>query len=208
MTELFVEEIRQRVEKGNLVNVQIRGEQTSGKSLVGFVITMFINSLLKKKTEIWQICPDQFDFLDRVKDMTIKNTCMLIDEWNELSTTGYNATTNQALLTQFNEVQAQRFIHKIACSPQKVVDQTSSIRLDVIDKNPKKKTTTCLVSYVLSRESIVFEQLVGHVEIDVRKGLNSKLWESYKKRKFERMNMLMEKGIMDSRQRIVTGKHY
>ncbi len=135
VSELFVIELKKRILKGYLINIQIRGEQTSGKSLVGYTIKKFISiELLKEKCSVRQICPDQIDFLDKVRDITLRNTCLMIDEWNELSTTGYNATTTQALLTYFNEVQAQRYIHKIACSPEKIIDPTARIILEIIDK--------------------------------------------------------------------------
>lgn len=200
MSDLFVAELYKRHEKRYLINIQIRGEQASGKSLVGYTIKRFISIvLLKEKSNVNQICPDQIDFLNKIKDMKVKNTCLMIDEWNELSTTGYNATTTMALLIYFNEVQAQRYIHKICCSPEKIVDMTARIILEVIDKDIPNKTTRCLCFYIVHRDGIRIEQCVGFVDIDVSTAIENKTWLAYTKRKFQRMKNLMEKGIIDNR---------
>lgn len=200
VSHLFVVELHKRHEKENIINIQIRGEQTSGKSLCGYAILRYISgNIWKIPCNVQMICPDQIAFLEKVRDISLSNTCLMIDEWNELSTTGYNATTYQALLTHFNEVQAQRHIDKISCSPEKIIDPTARIILEVMDKDIQRKTTRCLCFYVIHKEGMRIEQPLGFVDIDVSQAMIDKTWLVYRKRKFERMTMLMEKGIIDNR---------
>lgn len=196
----FALELKTRKNRNNLINIQIRGEQTSGKSLAGFIIMDMVNSLYGVKTTMKHIAHDQMDFVVMMKDLSRGNECILIDEWNEMSTTGYNSTTNQALLTNINEVQAQRFANKVSCSPLKSVDPTARIILEVIEKDIKRKETTCLVRYVIYQSNIRIEQLVGHIIVPVGLGLKNKTYIAYRKRKFEKMKMMMESGIYDARQ--------
>lgn len=202
ITEELGKELFLRRKRRNLINMQIRGEPTSGKSLIGYKFLKMIHRNIYKRTpKTWHIAADQIDFIDKVKDLKVGETAIQIDEWNELSTTGYNSTTSQALLTQINEVQAQRYIHKISCSPQKTIDHTATIIIDVIEKDEEKKRTHCHVLYVLHYNGIRIEQLCGHININVKKEIENKVWKAYRKRKFDRMKLLLKHGIIDSRKK-------
>jgi len=93
MTEEFWNELKEIYEAGEIINININGLPTKGKSTIGGEIaTYIVEKLIHKSISIHNIARDQQEFSKMMRDPKLNNTCILIDEWNELESTGENAT--------------------------------------------------------------------------------------------------------------------
>lgn len=200
ITEIFLDELKLIIKNEELINIQIIGQVTTGKSTLGMKLLKEINNILKKPTTLKNICADQLEFGQKIKDKTINNMCIMIDEWNALSESGLNATVEQKFLRQFSEVQAQRYIHRIGCSPTTIIDELAEIIIDIIGIDKRNKTTTALISYKIFDAIGERTQLIGHIKINVSDIFEETWWKRYRKKKFEKMNLLIEEGIKDIRE--------
>lgn len=200
ITEELINHIKETIEEKALLNWQILGDVTGGKSTLAMELCRLVNIQLLKPMTIDNICADQIDMNNKVKDPQLKNTCLVVDEWNALSETGLNTTTEQAWTKQFSQVQAQRFIHRIACSPDTIIDPLSNIILETINKNTKTQETTVWVNYRLKTAKGETIQQIGHAIINVSQTLNTQWYKKYLTKKFMKMEFITKHGVRDSRE--------
>ena len=145
------------------LNIAIRGEVTTGKSTVGAsILKLIIDDIidcgeLRFETEeeyqeylYKHIKSDQTEYLRFVLDRH-ENTAVLIDEFSSLGETGLNSTTEKAMEEEHSNIFAQRFVHKISCSPHKIQDSNANIILDIIGKDIERGVTQVKVIYRYNR---------------------------------------------------------
>lgn len=198
--ELF-KSLEDRIKKGTLVNVQILGKTASGKSTVAIKLAQFLNKkCYNQEMEMGQICADQIEFSRKMKNPKSGNEVIVIDEFNWLGDTGANATVEAKMLNQFSDVHAQRFIHKIGCSPTTVIDGNADIILTVTGTQKETLRTFVTIEARIITESGMTRQLIGHAKIYVGDTLESELYERYRKRKFKKMELLTKHSIRDVRE--------
>lgn len=188
VTQIFEEALADKVEKGELIVILIRGEVRTGKSTVGLKIKQFINDLIlkfgrrkKKVDEFNTICSDQTEFVRWTTKRDEKEVCVLIDEYNTMAEGGANASTEQQLLQTHNDMFATFHVHRINCNPTQLRDSNAFIHLEVIGRNLEKKVTRCKLIYCNNLEGDVMP--LGYVDIAV--GDIIKNWEDKVKDLFE-----------------------
>lgn len=200
ISDLVDQEIEDKIHNKELVNIQIIGQVTSGKSTLAIHYLLKVAKLLKFTPTINNIQGDQSEYLRKVRDPAIGNTCLMIDEWNQLGETGFNATTESALLTYYSDVQAQRYIHRISCAPRELVDPNADIVLEVLTTDRFKQSTTFLVYYRLVKASEERLQLCGRATVSVSDAIKCDFHQAYRKKKFAKMDFIIQHGIRDVRE--------
>lgn len=205
LTNEFYQELQNRIKRNNLITISIRGEPTSGKSTVALAIKHDINKIIiknKKNTKIDEyetICSDQIEF-NRFVMKNHNNVCVTIDEWNELGNTGENSSIEQGVFTFYTEVCAQRYIHRVMCTPRcySQYDKTANILLDVIGRDTKQQTTMCRIYYHDGTLGVNFP--LGVVHINVKDTIKSTWYKKYREKKFKRIELLDKYGKRDIRE--------
>lgn len=198
---LLREDLVSRLQKRHLINMQILGQVTEGKSTVMLQFLLFILEHMHKKLTIANIAGDQVEGLRKIADPANSETCIGIDEWNALATTGLNATTESAQYQYYSDVQAQRYIHKLACSPGTVVDPNADIALQVVSVDKAAERTYFTVHVKLSRPNgESFFQLVGLASVCVHQALHHPVYAEYRRKKFKKMALVTKEGVRDVRE--------
>jgi len=184
LTKEFLNEIDRNLRVKEIIRMNVNGRTRTGKSLFASTITNYINSRLGNEMSLKYIALDQIAFGRKIKDKTIKNCCIQIDEYNAYGDTGVNATTESAWLSNFNEVQAKRNIHQLRCSPARD-DAHSNMILQTIEKDEVNKKTKALLFYRINDPARWFNppQLLGYVNIYVGDTLKQPWHKLYEKRK-------------------------
>lgn len=200
VTEILWKEINDTLVAGELNNIQILGGVIEGKSTVMAAIVHFGNKKLDTQMSLQFICADQLEFSRKVMNPKLMNCFVGIDEWNKLSETGYNASVESAFLEYFSDVQAQRFIHRISCSPRGLVDPNATIILECLGKNKESKVTRVIVKYRLLQAEGEQIQVVGHADIFVGEVMKTKWYKQYRERKFKKMELVTQEGVRDIRE--------
>lgn len=198
ITNLFLEELEKMIEKKELINIAIIGQVVKGKSTVMMKIANIINHLIGKEMKLEYICADQYEFGRKVLE-EMENICLGVDEYSALEETGWNATIEAKWLEQFSDVQAQRFIHRASCSPRKIIDENASIIIEVIEKDTKTKTTVCLIYFKRTTPMGQRIQLIGSIRLYVGDIIETEWYSRYRKRKFEKMDLINKEGIYQTR---------
>lgn len=188
------------------LNIQILGETVKGKSTVMLALLDYCHKIKKQKLTPDKICTDQIEFIEKTREKDTKtnqfkynDTILGVDEWNSLSETGYNSHTQTKYLEAFSDMQAQRFLHRLACSPRKLQEANSKIILWVLGKNPERKTTRCWLYYRIDLPDRQQTTLLGSVDIDVSNVLDTKLYKTYRKRKLQKFYLISGLGFIDLR---------
>lgn len=199
-TRLLFDELLTIVKSGELINININAPPTSGKSVTGMAIANYIMTrCYGRKLNLTDIDRDQQEFSSTLRNPRICDTVRVIDEWNELETTGENSSTEQALYDYFSDVMAQRNVHKISCSPTSAPDNNALIFLEVISTDKKKMINYCKLFYKTFSAGMEMRQLLGFVRVNVKDILAEKWYEEYRKRKFEKMDLILKEGIFRPR---------
>lgn len=191
-----------RLASNEPINCQIRGDPATGKSTVGSKIGLTISREIGLNQGILDgynkfIFSDQIEFL-RFMNTKMENIAIVIDEWNRMVNTGYNATTEMTLFDYYSDVFAQRFVHRISCAPSNVVDKNCYLFLDIEGRDLEKKVTRLKVIYkdIVTGESLV----IGHFDIYVGDTMQMPWYGKYREKKFKRMELLEKNGIRDIRE--------
>jgi len=200
VTASLLEELEYRISHGHLVNIQILGQTTDGKSTLMIVLLIYCLSLMHKRFSLSNIAGDQVEFLRRISEPSLNHTVIGIDEWNALGGTGLNATTEETQFQYYSDVQAQRYIHKIACSPSVVVDPNADVVLQVVSIDKVAKRTYFTISVRLVRPEGQMFQLVGMGSVDVSVALAHPVYAQYRNKKFLKMDLVTKEGVRDVRE--------
>lgn len=210
ITALFLKGLRQKISKGEQLKIVIRGQTTKGKSTTGLYLKWIINQMIQtipnaKKDSTYKpeyeydlIASNQIEFL-RIARKTnkYKQVCCQIDEFSDMGKSGMNSTTEENLLSWYDKVCAQCYIHLIYCTPVRDYDKYGLIILDIVDVDKKDFITKLKVYYNNPTDN--YAQFLGYITLNVKEILNKKWYSTYRKKKHFAMNLLLNKGIMDIR---------
>lgn len=203
ITELLEKYLHDKIKHGELINIAIRGEPGTGKSVVMQELKRRANKILEKKErkkidEYKTIASDQNEFLRLAKLKENMNTCVGIDEYNPMGRTGANATTEEAEFEFFSDLCRIYYIHRISCSPTRIIDPNINIILDITSPDKEKKVTHAKIIFYnpLERKMIA----LGSVWIDVKETLESESYKKYEKKKMMRVDLLNKHGVRDVRE--------
>lgn len=200
ITNQLIEEIENKLKKGELINIQVVGRVATSKSTTAIELCRQILSRMNKPMKIDNICPDQLEYARKMMNTKTQNTCLVIDEYNVMGETGLNATIEAKLYNHFSDVHAQRYVHKILASPTRIFDNNTDIFLETIEVNKEEKTTTLRVYYRIQKPVEPIFQFVGIAKLSVEKVLTEDYYKRYRKKKFKRMELLTKEGVRDLRE--------
>jgi hypothetical protein len=203
ITHEFYTFLEDKLDNKELINIAIKGEVSGSKSTSAIAIIYEINSLIEKrdnkKIDMFKsIFSDQTEFL-RFINTEETNLGIVIDEFSDLANTGMNATTESALFNYYSNVFAQKFIHRVSCSPSVILDINSNIILEYVGKNEKEKVSKFILRYKNVTRGFQ-EWTLGCIYIDVSKILDTNFYKRYRKKKFQRMELLDKHGVRDLRE--------
>lgn len=199
-TQKFYDEVINIYNFKELINIAVIGKVARGKSTVAIALCYWIrHNLLMKKMNVRHILDDQISYQRTIKDIKLNNECHVIDEDNRLSRTGVNSTMETTQLQSFSEIQAQRFLHRIYCSPSNIEDVETPIILEVISADKVQMFTRCKLYYRMNTPIGTITQVLGYVDIDVLEVIKQEFYEQYRKMKFKKMDLMNAHGINDRR---------
>ena len=213
--EQFFIHIKTLIGRGHVVLLQVNGEVSSGKSTIGIWLMMYINNIMKEKQKLnpkydgkynLLIYADNTEFWKKSNDLSYEipgkkgnyiGVCVEIDEENKMIRTGANSTVEQTSYEHKSDVFAQKFIHRIYCTPSGLTDQNCSI---IIWCEPAQKEygfTDCKIKYRNIETGRI--TTLGRVRISVKELLELEMYQKYKEKKFLRMELFEKNGIRDYR---------
>lgn len=199
MTEELLLELEQQIKKGDIILININGKMRTGKSTLALALGKWIFDMLKKyghqpKTAefgIFNIARDQIELSIKQRDPKLANTVIVTDEFADLEEGGINSTVERALLSQFSNVQAGRYIHGIFCSPKEIIDHNADIQIEVISIDKETYTTHARLYYRMFNAGQEIVQLLGHINICVKDIIEN--WEVNIKPNFHANNITDKK---------------
>jgi len=203
ITGEFYAFIQDKIDNDELINIAIKGEVSGSKSTSAISIVQDINDIisvkLNKKIDMFQhIFSDQTEFI-RFISTEETNVGVVIDEFSRIAQTGFNATTEVAQYDHYSDVFAQKFIHRISCSPAIVADMNANVVLEYIGKNVPEKVSKFILRYKNASRGLQ-EWTLGCIYVDVSNILDKKYYQRYRKKKFDRMALLDKYGVRDIRE--------
>lgn len=232
LTDLFWEVLEDKLRSGEQINISVRGEVRSGKSSVAVYLAYRINQMIEEMRqepithEMYRyIFSDQIEFT-RFIDADIWHRAVVIDEFNRMSETGVNSTTEEALFDYYSDVFAGKKIHKITVSPKRIYDNNATIILDYKGKDPEMKVSRFLLKYrdivsnrvaLLGYVDFYMEPIISNWVDNVEKRFEKRphsdedmqffeeesrkdFYTRYQIKKYKRMQLLEKEGIRDLRE--------
>lgn len=155
--------------KAEILNIAITGKTKSSKStLMMWLLKYILNEYYQKEIEMKNICAEQYEFVRKVTDENIKDTIIGIDEYGAMEATGANASLDEKLLEQFSDIQAQREIHRIWCSPRTVQDKNSNIIIKIMSKDISTFTTHTMIYYKVEAPNEWYIQPIGRASFNLK----------------------------------------
>lgn len=203
ITELFEIYIEDKISSGELLNIAITGEVAGSKSTSGCKIKKKANDVIRKKhkkviDEFKTIFSDQTEFV-RFINTEEQDVCVLIDEFSRVAEIGLNATTEMALFDYYTEVFAQKHVHRISCSPSVILDKTATVILDYLGKDTNNFYSKFKLSYRNPSDGYN-QKTLGFIHIYVGDIIEEDWYKKYRKKKFDRMELLDKHGVKDIRE--------
>lgn len=175
MTDIYFKETEIMIKEGELVIIQINAKVRGAKSTTAIAEGERVFSLLKKykqrkKTDVFgmnNIARDDQEHSKLMRNPDTMFTVIVTDESNDLEGTGENTTTERALKNVFSNVQASRYVHRINCSPQDIIDPNTDIILEIVAVDRINKINHCnlFYRYFIGGEEV--RQYLGYVNIYV-----------------------------------------
>lgn len=208
LSEEFYKELEHKVQKGELINININGPVRTGKSTTASKIVWDIKKLIKKYHGLDRpmgnknILRDQNEYSRTVKRRkeSFKHEADQIDEWAEMEQSGYNSTIEDKFLKQFSDVQAGRYYHRVACSPGDQTDKNSDILLQTVPGSRKNGKTLLILSYRAAHGEITQAITLGHIIIDVKEVLEAEWYKEYLKKKEEKWELMNKHNVKSPRE--------
>lgn len=188
------------IKNKELINVAIVGYQTRGKSALAAFLMWWVNEYLGIETTINHIAGDEIEFTRKVMEKEASHVAIMTDEINQLNKTGYNSTTEEAIQQWYSEVCAQYYVHRFACSPLRISDETSQIVLTMLERREETQEAICEVHYRILRAGTSLLQYVGRAKICIAEILNKPWYKEYRQKKFKKMELVTRVGVRDIRE--------
>jgi hypothetical protein len=203
ITEEFYHYIEDKIEHREVINVAFIGEVAGSKSTSAIACMDVANGIIekvkKKKIDRFKhIFSDQTEFL-RFINTEEEDVAIVIDEFNRMSETGLNASTETVLFDYYSEVFAQKHVHRFSCSPSFVLDKNANVVMEYIGKDENKKVSKFKLMYRNIAEGF-HPRCLGCVYVDVSKILEQEYYKRYREKKFKRMALLDKHGVRDIRE--------
>lgn len=209
ITDLFMLELEEMLKRKELVNIPILGRQTLGKSTLAMDLMKKSNTMLELENplEMDYICSDQIDFNRKVKKPDMHDKTIMIDEYNTLGETDFNATTEKAFMTAYIDMCAQRNVRRFYCSPTRIFDPTAPLILEVVTKEVSEEETTTGVIAYWKLNTPMSEQIIpiGRIAINVGQTIRHPIFKRYRQLKERRMELISQGQIRDSRELELAG---
>lgn len=185
VSKLFFNELKFMLMNKERINITMLGTTREGKSTQGIFLGNWINEQAvklkvfpeNKKFGINNIARSQSEMDKLMRDPTINNTVIVVDEFAESDETGENITVIQAIRNQISDVHAGRYVHQIWISPTEIMDKNSQIILQVETTDKKNCITMNWLWYKLFKANHYVMQLLGYVDINVKSLISN--WINY-----------------------------
>jgi hypothetical protein len=211
ITQIFFKGLYQKLIKKEPIKIIVKGTTGKGKSTVGLFIKNKINLMIKdleekglsingkkssykdeNKDEFELIASNQIEFSRIARREELFQVCAQIDEFSDMSTTGLNSSIEKNFLAWYNKVCAQKYIHRIYCTPNNDYDDQADLILEVIDVNKPNKLTKLKVIY--------YNLEIGIITVNVKDILEKEWYDKYLQKKFFAMNLMLKSTIRDIRE--------
>ena len=208
-TKELLNELEKMVKNKEPINIAISGNVGAGKSVLGLTLTDYLNKLYnqhhrkpdnKIKMGIKQIASDQLDLLEILLKENREYEAIEVDEKNILAESGLDSTLYDKLYEWYSNVCAQKHLARINCQPQGINDPNSKIILNIIAKDTQKQETLAKLSWRLNINENNYTTDLGYIRINVEKTLKQKWYETYKTKKFQRMDIVLKNKIKNTRE--------
>lgn len=201
VTSTYWQNIDYKLQNRGLNNIAIRGEVTDGKSTVAWTnLNYLINKLHNNpKNFNW----NEHCFLDQTEFTRFTNsgqhhTAVMVDEYSRAAEIGINSSTEETMLDYYSDVFAQKYVHRVACAPSKIQDNNANVVLDVLGRDEEQQITRCKVLY---RDTVEHNlQPLGYVDFYVGDIIRQPYYQTYRDKKFKRMELLDKQGVRDIRE--------
>lgn len=202
ITQEYFTQVRKYIEQGTLFVVNFNGHTTDGKSTCCAENTRFVNEdCYNKPMKASYIQANQQEYALWVqKYFDTRHLMVQIDEWSALAESGANATIEEKYLQELSNIHAQTYIHRGYCSPNQLPDPNILIHFEVASRNDEEQYTVCYAYYNLKRGGNTVPQIIGHVVFDVSKVLSSQWYAEYRKKKFQKIELLRKHNIVHERE--------
>lgn len=203
ITEEFYHYIEDKIVSREVINIAFIGEVAGSKSSSAIAVMNDANTIIEKVKEkkidrFKHIFSDQTEFL-RFINTEEEDVAIVIDEFNRMSETGLNASTESVLFDYYSEVFAQKHVHRFSCSPSFVLDKNAIVIMEYIGKDEEKMISKFKLMYRNVAEGF-HPRCLGSVYIDVSKVINTVFYKRYREKKFRRMELLDKHGVRDIRE--------
>lgn len=205
---IFTKGIREKLIKRECLSILIKAQTTKGKSTLAFFLMRFINKMitdLGQKTsfededQLFQlISSNQIEFTRIARRPDLYNVCTTIDEYSHMGETGAQATIERQQFRWRENVCAQKFIHKIMCTPSSEYDEVALLILHIIDKDETNKTVLCKLFYNDPTETIPI--YLGNLMFDIHSVLGTYWLNLYRIKKFFAIELAEQDMIRDVRE--------
>lgn len=201
ITDLFYLELENKVRNGEKINIQLNANVRAGKSITAMAITKYINEeLIGKNMNLALICADHLDFMRRIRNIDVENVCYEIDEFNPMASVGLNATTEAKVWEHFSEIQANRLIHTISCSPRGITDKLAEVIVEPRYADKINGKNNCIVKYRSVEGFGADYKIIGHIWVDVKPILKAKWYQAYLIKKDAKIDLFAKNNIKDIRE--------
>ena len=149
MTELYLKETAYMVRNGEIVKIAITAKPREGKSTVAITEAQRLYQEMQDAGHIPKnepfgmknIARDQMEFHEKMKQDEFSYTTCAIDEINKSEQSGENTTIIEKGMEDVSNLQADRYVHTVTCSPREILDPNADIILSVTSKETKWNST-------------------------------------------------------------------
>ena len=173
ITELFYKSLYMMVRDRYIIKINMNGDVRKGKSTCAIEIARRIHEIMESMNKASDkfsgknIVRTENEFSKIVRNKTLNNTIIVIDEINRMDHTGENSSTEDSFLMSYYEIMASYYVHRITCSPKSESDPNCEIYIETVAIDKQKAETMCFCFYNLFKGGETTKILLGYIRIDV-----------------------------------------
>lgn len=198
ITELYKKQRKVYVKIKKKMSFNANGETSDGKSTLMAHEVAEVNEELGRPMKADYILGNQQEYANWIRANPNETNLMVqIDEHSDMAETGENATTEISWLREVSNIHAQTYIHTATCSPRDQPDRNAFLHFQIASMG--EGWTQAYVYYNLLIAGASHLQIIGHVNIDVRKTLQQPWYKKYREMKFKRIDLLRKEGVAHER---------
>lgn len=181
MTETFWDEMTKMIQNKEIIINQINAKVRMSKSTTGIHLAQELYHILIKELKlshmpsfgIHNIARDEEEYAQLMKNPEVQYTFIVTDEINELGKTGINSTVEEAMLRDFSNIHASRYVHRINCSPKGIADPNTDVFLEIIGVDRENMITHTHLYYKMFKGGQEYMQLLGYVNFNLKPLINT-----------------------------------